>query len=113
MSRPPVVDFDAALQAAIDSAVPGHLGGKIELRSPTGRSFTVELWPCRGGRTAGGEMEQNILEALAEADGPLTADKLAEVAGNYSPSSGAFKQAIKNLTESGQIVNARPGYKLP
>lgn len=105
------VDFDAALQYALDQAVPGHLGGRLELRLPSGRSISVELWPCRNGRTTGGEMEQNILEALREADEPLTAEKLAETAG-YSPNSGAFRQAIKNLMENNQIINARPGYRL-
>lgn len=103
---------DTALQTGIDAAAPGHLGGKLELRLASGRTISLELWPCRSGPAGASEMEQNILMALEEADQPLTGDKLAEAAG-YAAESGAFKRAVKSLLESGQILNARPGYKLP
>ena len=109
MSRPTnAVDFDAAVQLAIDSVADGHLGGEITLRLRNGRTMTLTLLPCAGRERS--EMEDDMLDALGEANAPLTGEKWAEAAGyQYS---GAFRRAIRGLVEGGRVINARPGYKL-
>lgn len=60
-----------------------------------------------------GAMESAIVEAL-EALGPdetVTGEELSKLAGY--PNSGRFRGALSRLVRTEQIVNLKPGYRLP
>jgi hypothetical protein len=109
-------EFGAALQRLADAWCPGHQGGSLILRLPSGARTRVEIGRCAelpappADPGTLSELEAAAIQAAEEATDTLTGEEIAHRAGY--PFNSRFREALAGLVRRGRLVNDRPGYRV-